>query len=85
MGENKSGSLSMTHGVPHGSIFGPLSINKMEKKKKKEQKSLPILNPEGSRHKNKVRNLEVLIDPDLSFSSHIKTVTKTAIYHLKQI
>ena len=32
-----------------------------------------------------VRNLGVLIDSDLTFSSHIKSITKTAFYQLKNI
>ena len=31
------------------------------------------------------RNLGVIMDSDLNFSSHIKTVTKSAYYHLKNI
>ena len=34
---------------------------------------------------DKVRNLGVVMDSDLSFNSHIKTVTKSAYYHLKNI
>ena len=30
----------------------------------------------------KVRNLGVVLDPDLNFKSHINTVTKSAYYHL---
>lgn len=35
--------------------------------------------------KDQVRNLGVLIDSDLTFNSHIKSVTKTAFYQLKNI
>ena len=35
--------------------------------------------------KNKARNLGVVMDSDLNFSSHIKTVVKSAYYHLKNI
>ncbi|KAK0143133.1 hypothetical protein N1851_018750 [Merluccius polli] len=35
--------------------------------------------------RDQVRNLGVLIDSDLTFSSHIKSITKTAFYHLKNI
>ncbi|KAI4800683.1 hypothetical protein KUCAC02_009526 [Chaenocephalus aceratus] len=34
---------------------------------------------------DKARNLGVVMDSDLSFNSHIKTVTKSAYYHLKNI
>ena len=33
----------------------------------------------------KYKNLGVVMDLDLSFKSHIKTVTKSAYYHLKNI
>lgn len=35
--------------------------------------------------KDQVWNLGVLIDSDLDFSSHIKSITKTAFYQLKNI
>ncbi len=35
--------------------------------------------------KNKVKNLGVILETDLSFSSHVKAVTKSAYYHLKNI
>ena len=35
--------------------------------------------------RDQVRNLGVLIDSDLNFSSHIKSITKTAFYQLKNI
>ena len=34
---------------------------------------------------DEARNLGVVMDSDLSFNSHIKTVTKSAYYHLKNI
>ena len=34
---------------------------------------------------NQVQSLEVQIDSDLTFNSHIKAVTKAAFYHLKNI
>ena len=34
---------------------------------------------------DQARNLGVIMDSDLNFSSHIKTVTKSANYHLKDI
>ncbi len=35
--------------------------------------------------KNQVKNLGVIVETDLSFSSHVKAVTKSAYYHLKSI
>ncbi len=35
--------------------------------------------------KNQVKNLGVILETDLSFSSHVKAVTKSAYYHLKNI
>ena len=43
------------------------------------------LESRGIATKTHVRTVGVLIDSDLSFSSHIKAVTKTAFYHLQQI
>ena len=34
---------------------------------------------------NRARNLAVVMDSDLNFNSHIKTITKSAHYHLKNI
>ena len=34
---------------------------------------------------DKAKNLGVVMDPDLNFNSHIKDITKTAYYHLKNI
>ncbi len=39
----------------------------------------------GQTTKNQVRNLGVILETDLSFSSHVKAVTKSAYYHLKNI
>ncbi|KAF7648463.1 hypothetical protein LDENG_00156570, partial [Lucifuga dentata] len=33
--------------------------------------------------KEQVKNLGVLIDSDLSFNSHVKTITESAFYHFK--
>ena len=33
----------------------------------------------------KARNLGVIMDPDLHFESHIKSVTKSAYYHLTNV
>ncbi len=35
--------------------------------------------------KNQIKNLGVILETDLSFSSHVKAVTKSAYYHLKNI
>ncbi len=43
------------------------------------------LDSRGQTTKNQVKNLEVILETDLSFSSHVKTVTKSAYYHLKNI
>ncbi len=39
----------------------------------------------GQTTKNQVRNLGVILVTDLSFSSHVKAITKSAYYHLKNI
>ncbi|KAL0148175.1 hypothetical protein M9458_056496, partial [Cirrhinus mrigala] len=43
------------------------------------------LDARGQTTKNQVRNLGVILESDLSFSSHVKAVTKSAYYHLKNI
>ncbi|KAI2645033.1 putative RNA-directed DNA polymerase from transposon BS [Labeo rohita] len=43
------------------------------------------LDARGQTTKNQVRNLGVILKSDLSFSSHVKAVTKSAYYHLKNI
>ncbi len=43
------------------------------------------LDSRGQTTKNQVRNLVVILETDLSFSSHVKAVTKSAYYHLKNI
>ncbi len=43
------------------------------------------LDSRGQSTKNQVRNLGVILETDLSFSSHVKSVTKSAYYHLKNI
>ncbi len=43
------------------------------------------LDSRGQTTKNQVKNLEVILETDLSFSSHIKAVIKSAYYHLKNI
>ncbi len=43
------------------------------------------LDSRGQTTKNQVRNLGVILETDLSFSSHVKAITKSAYYHLKNI
>ncbi len=43
------------------------------------------LDSRGQTTTNQVRNLGVILETDLSFSSHVKAVTKSAYYHLKNI
>ncbi len=43
------------------------------------------LDSRGQTTKNQVRNLGVILETDLSFSSHVKAETKSAYYHLKNI
>uniref|UniRef100_A0A8C1P678 Reverse transcriptase domain-containing protein n=1 Tax=Cyprinus carpio TaxID=7962 RepID=A0A8C1P678_CYPCA len=43
------------------------------------------LDSRGQTTKNQVRILGVILETDLSFSSHVKAVTKSAYYHLKNI
>ncbi len=39
----------------------------------------------GQTTKNQVKNRGVILETDLSFRSHVKTVIKSAYYHLKNI
>ncbi len=39
----------------------------------------------GQTTKNQVKNIGVILKTDLSYSSHVKAVTKSAYYHLKNI
>ncbi len=43
------------------------------------------LQSRGLTTKNQVKNLGVSLESDLSFSSHVKAITKSANYHLKNI
>ncbi len=43
------------------------------------------LDSRGQTTKNQVKNIGVILETDLSFSSHVKAVTKSAYYHLKNI
>ena len=43
------------------------------------------LQPVTLKTTNQACNLSVIMDSDLNFSSHTKTITKSAYYHLKNI
>ncbi len=43
------------------------------------------LDSEGQTAKTQIKNLGVILDTDLSFSSHVKAVTKSAHFQLKNI
>ncbi len=43
------------------------------------------LDSRGQITNNQVKNLVVILEADISFSSHVKAVTKSAYYHLKNI
>ncbi len=43
------------------------------------------LDSRGQTTKNQVKNLGVILESDLSFSSHVKAVTKSVNYHLKTL
>ncbi len=43
------------------------------------------LDSRGQTTKKQVKNIGVILETDLSFSSHVKAVTKSAYYHLKNI
>ncbi len=43
------------------------------------------LDSRGQTTKNQVKYLGVILETDLSFSSHVEAVTKSAYYHLKNI
>ncbi len=43
------------------------------------------LDSKGQTANNQVKNLGLILETDLSFSSHVKAVTKSAYYHLKNI
>ena len=54
-------------------------------KKEERCKIATLLNKKGLKAKDTVRNLGVLLDSDLNFNSHMKAITKSAFYHLKNI
>ncbi len=43
------------------------------------------LDSRGQTTKNQVKYIGVILETDLSFSSNVKAVTKSAYYHLKNI
>ncbi len=43
------------------------------------------LDSRGQTTKNQLKNIGVILETDLSFSSHVKAVIKSAYYHLKNI
>ncbi len=43
------------------------------------------LDSRGQTTKYQVKNIGVILETDLSFSSHVKAVTKSSYYHLKNI
>ncbi len=47
-------------------------------------KVIAYLDSSGQTTKNEVKNLGVILETDLSFSSHVKAVTKSAYYNLKK-
>ncbi len=50
-----------------------------------QKKALPKLWQQRWKHYSCIFNLGVILETDLSFSSHVKAVTKSAYYHLKNI
>ena len=53
-------------------------------KENQRNKLAAQLNTKGFKAVDSVRNLGVILDSDLTFSSHIQSVTKSAFYHLKK-
>jgi hypothetical protein len=54
-------------------------------KKEERLRVATLLDTKGLKAKDTVKNLGVLIDSDLNFNSHMKAITKSAFYHLKNI
>uniref|UniRef100_A0A3B3WG99 Reverse transcriptase domain-containing protein n=1 Tax=Poecilia mexicana TaxID=48701 RepID=A0A3B3WG99_9TELE len=69
--------------------FLQLNINKTEVlvfgPKEHRLQMIPPLQSIGLKCSDKAKNLGVMMDPDLNFDSHIKSIIKTAYYHLKNI
>ena len=53
-------------------------------KKENRFKTATLLGTNGFIVADTMKNLGVIIDSDLSFSSHMKVITKPAFYHLKK-
>src|SRR4029434_2358198 len=54
-------------------------------KKEERCRTATLLNKKGLKAQDTVRNLGVFIDSDLNFNSHMKAITKSGFYHLKNI
>ena len=54
-------------------------------KKEERLKIATFLETKGLKARDTVKNLGVLIDSDLNFNSHMKSITKSSFYHLKNI
>lgn len=54
-------------------------------KKDERTRIAALLDTQGLTAKDSVKNLGVIIDSELNFDGHIKAVTKSAFYHLKNI
>uniref|UniRef100_A0A7N8X145 Reverse transcriptase domain-containing protein n=1 Tax=Mastacembelus armatus TaxID=205130 RepID=A0A7N8X145_9TELE len=72
----QNNSLQINSGKTEIIIFGP------QKQRESVSSHLESL---SLKFKNQVRNLGVIMDSDLNFNSHIKSITSSAFYHLKNI
>ncbi|KAL2104382.1 hypothetical protein ACEWY4_001250 [Coilia grayii] len=54
-------------------------------KKEDRRRITTALETKGLKAKDTVKNLGVFIDSELTFNSHVKAITKSAFYHLKNI
>ena len=54
-------------------------------KREERQKIATILETKGLKPRETVKNLGVLIDSDLNFNSHMKAISKSAFYHIKNV
>ena len=50
-----------------------------------KDKMATLFRAKGFEVRTKVRNLGVIIDNDLNFDNHMRAVTRTSFYHLKNI
>ena len=62
-------------------VFAFLSIKKRQNRAEEERQT-QSLKPKTT---NQARNLGVVMDPGLNFNNHIKSIMKSAYYHLKNI